>query len=356
MRSFDIMDADGHVYEKDSELFTYLEPPYAGEQSVLAFPFWPTIDGFHRGAMLGRLNIHKSLETNASIWLNFLDQAGIAQTVLYPTAGLTCGFIKDPEWAIAVTQAYNNWLFDRYCRESPRLLGMALIPLQDPSAAVQELRRAVTKLGMVGAVLPATGLRFPLGHAQFDPIYAEAERLGCALAVHGGPSQGLGLELLDKYAQMHTLSHPFAQMMQLTSIIMSGVLDRFPQLHIAFLEAGVSWVPFLIDRMDRSYEVRRRPEYVGDVKQKPSTYVKSGRIFFSVDPGETTLPTVFKTIGTDALFFASDFPHEVNLERCQQELPVLMQMAELSDKEKRSICADNMHRFYRLSQREKAAR
>src|SRR4030095_9542497 len=205
---------------------------------LLAFPFWPTIDGFQRGAIQARLNIHKVLETNARIWLDFLDQASIALTVLYPTAGLTCGFIRDPEWAVAITQAYNNWLSECYVRVSPRLLGMALLPLQEPAEAVKELQRAVTKLQFGVAVLPAVGLRRPLGHADFDPVYAEAERLGCALAVHGGPSQGLGLDLLEKFAQVHTLSHPFAQMIQVTSVVMSGVLDRFPRLHIAFLEAG----------------------------------------------------------------------------------------------------------------------
>lgn len=353
MPSFDIIDADGHVYEKDQELFAYLEEPYAGKQTLFGFPFWPTIDGFQRGAIQARLNIHKSLVTDAQVWLDFLDQAGITRTVLYPTAGLTCGFIKDPEWAVAITRAYNNWLFDRYRRVSPRLLGMALIALQEPSEAVKELRRAVTRLGMVGAVLPAAGLRLPLGHANFDPVYAEAERLGCALAVHGGPSQGLGLDLLDKFAQMHTLSHPFAQMIQVTSIIMSGVLDRFPRVHIAFLEAGVSWVPFLMDRMDRSYEIRQRPEYVGGVKHKPSTYLKSGNVFFSIDPGESTLSTVFKTVGVAPLLFASDFPHEVNLQRCQHELSLLMNMDGLAEEEKRRLLSGNARRFYRLSERAK---
>jgi predicted TIM-barrel fold metal-dependent hydrolase len=102
--------------------------------------------------------------------------------------------------------------------------------------------------------------------------------------------------------------------------------------------------------MDRSYEIRQRPEYVGGVKQKPSTYVKSGQVFFSVDPGESTLSTVSRTIGTDALFFASDFPHEVNLQRCQHELSLLMQMEELTEEEKRLILCDNTRRFYRLAE------
>jgi hypothetical protein len=350
MRTCDIIDADGHVYERDHELFEYLDEPFVGKQTLLGFPFWPTIDGFQRGAIYAHLHVHKSFETDARIWLDFLDQTEIARTVLYPTLGLTCGFIRDPEWAIAVTKAYNNWLAERYVKVSPRLLGMAMLPLQEPREAAKELRRAVTELHMVGAVLPGVGLRKPLGHGDFDPLYAEAERLGCALAVHGGSSQGLGLDLLEKFAQMHTLAHPFAQMIQVTSVVMSGVLDRFPGLRIAFLEAGVGWAPFLMDRMDRSYEGRPREEYIGGVKGKPSTYLKSGRVFFNVDPTETTtLPSVVKTLGARALLFTSDFPHEGNAERCRREIATLEHWEGLTEEEKRTMLSDNARLFYRLS-------
>jgi len=61
---------------------------------------------------------------------------------------------------------------------SPRLKAVALLPFQNVPEAVKELRRAVTELGMSGAFAPAVGLRLPLGHPEFHPIYAEAERLG----------------------------------------------------------------------------------------------------------------------------------------------------------------------------------
>jgi hypothetical protein len=154
------------------------------------------------------------------------------------------------------------------------------------------------ELGMLGGVLTPIGLRTPLGHADFDPVYRTAERLGCALAVHAGPSQGLGLDVLDRFAQVHALAHPYAQMIQMTSIIMGGVLDRFPTLHLAFLEAGASWVPFLSHRMDRSYEGRKHPEYVGGVLRRPSTYVSGGNVYFSAEPGEDSLPHVTDVIGT----------------------------------------------------------
>src|SRR5947207_2178355 len=70
--------------------------------------------------------------------------------------------------------------------------GVALIPMQDVPSAVIELRRAVKELGMLGAMLPSNGLRFHLGAKEFWPVYEEAEKLDCALAVHGGCYGDLG--------------------------------------------------------------------------------------------------------------------------------------------------------------------
>ncbi len=355
MPPFDIVDADGHVYERDEELFEHLEGHYAAKRTVLGFPFWPSIDGFQRGAIYARLDVHEAFETNARIWLDFLDGAGIALAVLYPTAGLTCGLIRDPDWAVALARAYNTWLFERYLTVSPRLHGMALLPLQEPAEAARELRRAVTELHMLGAVLTPIGLRKPLGHPDFDPVYREAARLGCALAVHAGPSQGLGLDLLDRFAQVHALSHPYAQMIQVTSIIMSGVLDRFPSLRLGFLEAGASWVPFLMHRMDRSYEGRKHPEYVGGVTRLPTTYITGGNVYFSADPAEDSLPYVADVIGADALLFASDFPHEANLARCRAEIDAVVRRTDLSLEAKAALLGGNARRFYRFPDSDDAA-
>lgn len=340
----EIVDGDGHIYENDGEIFEFLEEPYRGKRTLRGFSFWPSIDGFHRGAIHAHLGLHKSFETDASMWLEFLEQTGINGTVLYPTAGLGHNLIRDHEWSVALARAYNNWMSELYTKQSPRLRAVALLPLQDVSAAVEELRRAVGELGCVGAVLPAVGLRKPLGHADYDPLYAEAVRLDCPLGVHGGPAQMLGLDNLEHFAQVHTLAHPFSQMIQMTSVFMSGVLDRFPGLRIGFLEAGISWLPFLAGRMDRSFQARKRPEFIGGVESLPSTYLSRGNVFFTVDPGEPGIGPALDLVGEDTLFFASDYPHEVNTEGCLEEMAELREA--LSPEVQRKVFSDNSRRFY----------
>src|SRR5438093_1175452 len=90
---------------------------------------------------------------------------------------------------------------------------------QDPDAAVRELERAVTKLGMVGAILPAVGLQRAFGAREFWPIYQTAQDLDVLLAVHGAPSHNLGLERFQRLIEVRTLTHPFSQMIQLTSMM-----------------------------------------------------------------------------------------------------------------------------------------
>ena len=277
-----ILDADGHLIERDAELFEYLEAPYKGNESMLGFPFFPTLDGYQRGAIISRLGIHKEYTISARVWLDFLDGAGIESTVLYPTAGLAFGMIQDPTWAVPLARAYNNWFTNKFNKVSPRLKAVALVPTQDVAEGVKELRRAVTELGMVGAVLCTNGgelgQRKPLGHSDFWPIYEEAERLDVPIALHGAPSAGLGFNFFTRFAQTHSLEHPIAQIIQLTSMVMDGVFEKFQKLRVAYLEAGVGWVPYIMDRLDRSYEIwsgKEYKEFSDWLKKKPSDYIRS---------------------------------------------------------------------------------
>jgi len=347
-----ILDADGHVMETDREVFEYLDEPYKGNPLVTGLPLFPTLDGWQRTAIAARLGIHKTYP-DGKMWVEFLDEVGIEHTVLYPTMGLGFGLIQDPQWAVALARAYNNWFYDRYYKVSPRLRGVALIPLQDVGEAVRELRRAITELHMVGVVLPAhsadLGVRKPLGDPEFWPIYEEAERLNCPIAIHGAPSMGLGFNFFTKFAPTQALEHPVAQMIQLTSMVFEGVFERFPTLRVAFLEAGAGWVPYMMDRLDRSYEAWAGAKYkeFGEwVKKRPSEYVASGNVYFSSEGSEESMGYAIARLGNQVMLYASDYPHETNVQRAKHEIEELLEREDFSEQTKRNIFCDNVERFY----------
>ena len=165
---------------------------------------------------------------------------GIDRTVIYPTAALGVGYIQDPEWAVVACRAYNDMIADRYIKFDRRLGAVAVLPIQDIEESAKELRRAVKDLHMAGGVLAPAGFPKPLGAAYFDPLYREAEKLGCPLAIHGAPSKGLGFDFFQSLIEARTLSHPFLQMIQLTSIVLEGVLERFPKLTLAAWRRAVN--------------------------------------------------------------------------------------------------------------------
>ncbi len=139
-----IVDADGHVRERDEVLCDYLEGRYKGMLHDPTHCFFPSISSSTFALRDPAVHDIKSVYTDGEAWLSALDELGIEQTVLYPTAGLGHGQIRDPNWACALARAYNRWVYDCYCRVSPRLRAVALLPMQDVSAAVEELRYAVT--------------------------------------------------------------------------------------------------------------------------------------------------------------------------------------------------------------------
>ncbi len=164
--NYPIIDADGHVLEKDYELADFLEGRYREMKRNETYGFFPSIDGWQRGFSAKG----KETDVPASRWLGFLDELGVDTTVLYPTGGLALGLIQDHNWACGLARAYNNWVAARYTGESARLKAVALLPVQVPEEAAKELERA-KDLGLVAGLMPAvTVLHKGYGHNDFDPI------------------------------------------------------------------------------------------------------------------------------------------------------------------------------------------
>jgi predicted TIM-barrel fold metal-dependent hydrolase len=234
---------------------------------------------------------------------------------------------------------------------------MGLIPLQEPEAAVDELRRIVKELGMCGAMLPSTGIQANLGDPRYWPIYQEADRLGCAIGVHGGAHENLGLDDLTPYAPVHALGHPFGQMISFGGIVFNGVFDKFPNVKFGFMEGGVAWFLVCLERFDRSWETHiqhdPRKRFLNlRPKEKVSEYIArhadEGRIFVGCEGEEPDIAHAIRRIGNKAWVYSSDYPHEVNNEFCKHEINEMLENKEITDADKAAVLHGNARRFYNL--------
>jgi predicted TIM-barrel fold metal-dependent hydrolase len=356
-----IIDGDGHVVEDIATVWKYLPEQYVGRSFSDArgkSPF-PPIDHLHtanrhftpRGAFanVGREG-----------WELFLDDVGIGTTVLYTSAGLAFGKIVSRDWAIELARAYNNWIYESYVSKSSRFKAMGLVPLQEPAEAMIELRRIVRDLGFCGAMLPSMGANMPhLGSEKYWPIYGEAERLGCAIAIHGGAHEGLLMDDLSPYAPVNALGHPMGQMIAFAGIIFNGIFDKFPGLRIGFMQAGSAWLLTCLERFTGSWESHvqfdprgrflklRKGEKIIDYVCR---HIDEGRIFLGVEGEELTIAEALRIVGNKPFVYSTDYPHEVDADTCKHELEELRENPEITDADKEAILFRNAQRFYHLAQ------
>ena len=354
-----IIDGDGHVMEDIAAIWKYMPEEYVGRSfsDIRGKSPFPPIDHLHsanrhftpRGAFAN---------VGAEGWVTFLDDVGIYSTVLYTSAGLSFGKIVSRDWAIELARAYNNWMYDTYLSKNRRFRAMGLIPLQDPKEAVTELRRIVSELGMCGAMLPSTAANNShLGAEQFWPIYEEAERLGCAIGIHGGAHEGMLMDDMNPYAPVNALGHPFGQMVSFAGIVFNGIFDKYPGVRIGFLEAGCGWLLTCLERFARSwsshvqYDPRGRFLKLKEgetVRDYIVRHIDEERIFVGVEGNELTIGEAVRQVGHKPFIFSSDYPHEVDAGTCKAELHELWENPELTREDKEAILLHNSARFYRL--------
>ncbi|MEK9658385.1 MAG: amidohydrolase family protein [Chloroflexota bacterium] len=352
-----VVDGDGHVMEDIEAIIRHLPEAYRSG-SAIRDPFPPS-DHLHSS------NKHflppgAFARVGVEGWGEFIQDLGMERAVLYTTRGLTFGKVVSRDWAIELARAYNDWLYETYTRDDPRFVGMGLIPLQEPSEAVAELRRIVQDLGMAGAMLPstgATGLQSHLGNERYWPIYEEASRLGCAIGIHGGAHDNMLMDDMSPYAPVNALGHPYGQMVNFAGIIFNGIFDKFPNVRIGFMEAGCGWLLTCMERFAGSwashvqYDPRgrflqlRKNESIADYICR---HIDEGRIFVGVEGDELTLPAAVSFTSAKPYVFSSDFPHEVNNETCRAEIAELRENRHLTTADKVAILSTNAERLYGL--------
>jgi hypothetical protein len=351
---YTIIDADGHVNERDEVILGYLPEPFRGRRELLGRTLFPLTDNFHRmaeslldGRREGTSAEYGRGRAELADWQTLLDQSGIKWSALYASRGLAINNWHSPEWGAAVARGYNDWLYDAFTSKDSRLKGIALLHLYDIDAAVAEMRRCVKELGFEGAVLMSSGLLKPLGDEKYFPLYEEAQRLDIGVAVHAGSSSPLGMDTAEALWELRAMSHGAGQMISFLSMVNGGVFDTFPRLRVAFLEAGCGWIPYLVDRMDRVYH-GRTARLSRRLKQSPREHLAEGRIFIHAELDEWMLPTVARIAGRDDIFmFASDYPHE-SWSTMEEELLEFCDRPDLGPGVKAGTLGLAAQRFYHL--------
>ena len=233
------------------------------------------------------------LAADSETRLKVMDDEGIDRVALFPTHALRLGGVRQPQLAPALFRAYNNWLAEHCAPDKERLLGVAMIPLQEPELAVQEAKRAVGELGHRGLFIsPHPVDNRNLDHQAYEPLWELAEQLNVPALVHVSTGIRLptaGAERFDRYSLFHLHAHPFEQMTAAASLILGGVLERHPRLRVGFLEAGCGWVPYWLERMDEHAENYRFE--LAHLKERPSVYFRR-QCFVSFELEERDVPYV----------------------------------------------------------------
>lgn len=350
-----VIDGDGHLLEDMEAIARHMPEEFAAGGAPL-LDLFPPKDHLHAAQPVRHIP-GAFPSVGPEEWLSFTKAAGIGTAVLYPGYGLFSGYITNADWAIAVCRAYNDWLHETYLERSSVFVGMGLLPLQEPDAAADELRRIVTELGMKGAVLPGNGLSLPFGSKYYNPVYAAADQLGCAIAFHGGAYNRMGLDHMNVYAAVSALGHPVTQLICLSDIIFNGVFDRFPNTRFGFLEAGAAWLFLALERYDRAFETHIPIDPRGELIQlQPnegaSDYLRrqmaDGRIFVGIEGEEPFLPDLIDRSGSNVFFLSSDFPHETSEDRFREEVDELRSNESLSKADRDAILTENARNFYSI--------
>ncbi len=355
-----VIDADGHLNDWHLDWAARVPPEYraVAPRSILDDNRWRQIevDGL-RLPIRHTTRTGKTVTRPAKYWLPNrpgeqdpvkrlpdMDEMGIDVAVLFGGHGfLVSSFVESPDAAYATMYAYNTYLAE-YCRTSPsRLKGVAMVPMQAPERAAQELRRAIEQLGMVAAVLPPHHVNGTmLGDKRLYPIYETAQALGIPICIHTIGVQINPVSAMVQDPVLRDTYGAFSSMMALGSLVIGGVLDAFPRLTFAFLEAGVGWVPYIADRLQFNYEFFGSAD--SRLKQEPKECVQNGRIYFASDPDEPLLNTVAKVTGEDRLVVGSDYCHPEGL--CPFSMKVVAERQDLSESFKRKLLSDNPARLY----------
>jgi predicted TIM-barrel fold metal-dependent hydrolase len=306
------------------------------------------------GYMAGFTGAHKGREPSPAVdhdvhsRIADMDFEGVDVNLLLPS-GWFGAFttVPDVSLELAAFRAYNRWMAD-YCGAYPeRLGGVIILSGRDIDGGMEELRRCANEAWPWGIFVYAPYGK-PLDHPDFEPYWAAAQEHDLSVVLHTftvmPPYAPGGLDTWENLWLQRSAAHPWCGMRNMASVIGSGAMDRYPNLRVGCLEAGHSWLPFWVKRLDEHAETIASA--LPALQHTPSEYVQSGRYFQSIEMSEGPELTemVAHLLGDGILMYASDYPHGESW--FPKSVETVMGWS-LSDDLKQKLFWDNPLRFYR---------
>lgn len=249
--------------------------------------------------------------------LAHLDEFDIDYGILNPTLMVALPTVNHPQAASALTNGYNEWVYDTFVSESDRLYMPVVVPGQNPEYGAEEIRKWASRDRVVAVQVGATGHRIPVSHDWWDPVYSAAEAHGLPVKYHSSfPAIGHGFPLQHRwhqlFAQDKVISHPFSHMWNMTKLMFEGIPQKYPDLTFVFQEAGIGWIPYWRMRLDR-YHLAMGQE-MPMLDKLPSKYIDE-RFYFTTQPvghadrNPAYIAQLAEMAGPENLMYSADIPH-----------------------------------------------
>jgi predicted TIM-barrel fold metal-dependent hydrolase len=355
------VDVDSHHYENESlaEILEYMDDPVLRQLALSGSRpnaknarIMNTMVGYQdMGGRIPRYGLRNlevapgsKDERDIALTKRWMDAIGVDVAVLFPTPMLALGVHPQVEVEVALSRAYNRWLCERVLAREPRLVSMLYLPFNDPDATYAFVKEFGEKKGVVGFLITSTRYR-PVHANAYMKTYALLEEMGLPIAFHGSyhwHDQAQGM--LNRFISVHALGFVWYNMCHLANWIINGIPERFPKLKVMWLESGLAWIPFMMQRFDNEYMMRTSEAPA--LKRLPSDYMRE--MYFASQPMEITdmglLQETFRVINAETqLVYSSDYPHwDFDLPSTIYDLPFVSETA------KRNILGGNAIRLFNL--------
>jgi predicted TIM-barrel fold metal-dependent hydrolase len=242
-----------------------------------------------------------------------MDLDGVHAQLCFPTfprfAGTRFLEANDKELGLLVVQAYNDWMIDEWCAAYPtRQIPMCLLPLWDIDLSVKEIHRVAGR-GAKSISFPENP--YPLGLPSFaslawDPVFRAAAETGLPLSMHVGTSGALMFPSPDASQAVPISAVGTSSMLCTADLIFSGLVARNPTVKIALSEGGSGWVPYMLERMDYTWERTRFG--IGIEKTVPPSQ-QFADCFWTCFISDQVAIDDRHLIGVNKLCYESDYPH-----------------------------------------------